>query len=344
MIQSVIALLGLLILAALGYGVYRTQSKMAKRGLSRGFTGLTLNDESSSNPTKPPKIRKSAEGHYIVICATVAEFHKAQCYFTIALQIATFVITFAGKEAITNVDQDFLLLVAVDGLLPVVLTLYTLMAFGKRSWYMIGLSITSVVLATANGIHITRSSTLSNYVDVKGSGPAACGSLGPMGVCFAIGRNNFIITSSLASHYYLLMMTVMDIFAGCLVLWKLLTESTNWWSVFTKGIARRLVARMKSTSGLTADEMHRSSKLNQRIQLWSTIFFHFVIAAGIIACLGVEFYLFRLLLTSPYVDAKSWGFGQIVGITIWMGVLMELAYLEYSEYFRLLSIGLEREG
>ena len=33
------------------------------------------------------------------------------------------------------------------------------------------------------------------------------------------------------------------------------------------------------------------------------------------------------------VDAKSWGFGQIVGIAIWMGVLMELAYLEYSQYY-----------
>jgi len=303
---------------------------MAKGRLTRGLTGLTLNGD-STNPTKPSRIKKSAEDHYIVMCATIAEFHKAQCYFTIALQIATFVITYSKTAPVINVDLDFLLIVAVDGLLPVLLTLYTLMAFGKNSWYMIGLSITSVVLSTINGIHITHS--FSSLTGVRGIGPATCGNVGPAGLCYALGKNNYAIDPTLAANYYYLIMSIMDVFAGALVLWKILSGSTNWWSRFTQGTSRRVVARSKSTSGLTPDELHRCSKLEKRIQLWIAIVLHFVFVATTLTCLGIEFSLFQILLTSPYVDAKSWGFGQIVGIAIWMGVLMELAYLEYSQYY-----------
>jgi hypothetical protein len=291
---------------------------------------LTLNDEPSSL-SKPLKVGKTVEDQYIIFCATLAEFHKTQCYFTIALQIATFVIIYSKTTPLLFVDQNFLLLVSLDGLLPVTLSLYTLMTFGKRSWYMIGLSVVSAVLSTANGVHITRS--FASYTDVPGVGPAACGGVGPAGLCYGIGRNSEIFQEDVASFYYKLIMSITDIFMGCLVLWKILTESTPWWSVWIKGLAKRLTAGMKSTSGFTSDETHRSNRLNHRIQFWIAVFFHFIIVAGMLVCLGLVFSLFQQVLASPYVDAKSWGFGQIVGITIWMGVMMELAYLEYSPYY-----------
>jgi hypothetical protein len=316
-------------LAALGYGVYRRQKRMSKGLLSRGLTGLTLSDE-SPHPQKPPQIGKTAEDHYIVFCATLAEFHKAQCYFTIALQIATFVITYNKSSPTTYIDQNFLLLVAIDGLLPVTLTLYSLMTFGKRSWYMISLSIISVVLSTANGIHINR--TFVSFTDVPGFGPKTCGGVGPVGLCFGIGANNIYIDDSVLSNEFYVIMIIADISAGCLVIWKLLTEATNWWSLFTKMLAKRFVARMKSTSGLTADELLRCDKVNHRIQLITVIVFHFLIAVALLGCSAFDLYLLQQLLASPFVDAKSWGFGQIVGITIWMGVILELVYLEWSEY------------
>jgi hypothetical protein len=334
--QSAIAIVGLLSLAILGYGVYRAQKKMAKEGQSRVLTGLTLHEESSKTK-KPPKIRKTVEDHYIVWCATLAEFHKAQCYFVIALQIATFVITYSKTTPVINVDQDFLLMVAVDGGLPVVLTLYTLMTFGKRSWYMIGLSVISVVLSTFNGTHITRS--FSSYTDVKGLGPAACGGVGPAGLCIGLGANDSIIDSSIASNDYFLVMGIVDFFAGCLVIWKILTESTNWWSVASSAVVKRiakmlvpLVGRIRPTSGLPADKVRRFNKINRLLKLSIIGFLHFFIVALLLCCMGLEFFMFETLLTSPYVDTKSWGFGQIVGITIWMGVILELVYLEWSQY------------
>ena len=292
-----------------------------------------VDSDESSHPQKPPKLGKTAEDHYIVCCATLAEFHKAQCYFTIALQIATFVITYSKTSPTSYIDQNFLLLVALDGIVPITVTLYTLSTFGKRSWYMITLSVVSIVLSTFNGIHINR--TFSSYTDVPGLGPATCGSVGPAGLCFGIGANNIVIDDSVLSNQFFVIMIITDVIAGCLVIWKLLTESTQWWEAFIRAIAKRLVARMKSTSGLTTDELHRCDKVNHRIQLITAIVFHFLIVVALFACSALDLYILEELLISPFVDVKSWGFGQIVGMTIWMGVILELAYLEWSEYLLL---------
>jgi uncharacterized membrane protein len=322
-------------LAILAYGVHKKQKNLSKSHLTRGLTGLTLNGEPSSL-SKPPKIGRTVEDQYIIFCATLAEFHKTQCYFTIALQIATFVIVYSKTTPLVFVDQNFLLLVSLDGLLPITLSLYTLMTFGKKSWYMIGLSVVSAVLSTVTGIHITRSFT--SYTDVPGLGPATCGGVGPAGLCYGIGKNSSAFQEDVISFYYKLVMSIADIFMGCLVIWKILTESTPWWSVWTKGLAKKLTAGMKNTSGVTADQIHRTSRLNHRIQFWAAVFFHFIAVAGLLGSLSVVLFLFEQVITSPFVDAKSWGFGQIVGITIWMGVVMELAYLEYSQYYPLILI------
>ncbi|KAE9363870.1 hypothetical protein N431DRAFT_356005 [Stipitochalara longipes BDJ] len=324
--QSVIALLGFVALAGLGYGVYRKQKRLSKSALNRGLTGLTLNDESANS--KEQKRGKTVEDQYIVVCATLAEFHKAQCYFTIALQIATFVIVYSKTTRVIFVDQTFLLIVSIDGLIPVAMTLYTLMTFGKRSWYMIGLSMISMILSTANGIHIIN--TFTTYTAAPGLGSAACGGVGPAALCYVIGANDFIFTNTLAVFYYRLIMSIMDIVGGSLVIWKILTESTPWWSILTRGVANKLAAGRKSKSEVTADDLHRANKIDRRIQLWTAICFHSIIVLAFLACYAIVFYLFSQLFTSPYVDLKGWGFGQIVGITIWMGVLLELVYLEWN--------------
>jgi len=325
-------------LAGLGYGVYRKQKRLSKSSLNRGLTGLTLNNEPSKE-SKEKKHGKTVEDHYIVLCATLAEFHKAQCYFTIALQIATFVIIYSKTAPVIFVDQAFLLIVSIDGLIPVATTLYTLMTFGKRSWYMIGLSVIAMVLSTANGIHIID--TFTSYTAAPDLGSAACGGVGPAALCFVIGENAYIFQNNLAVLYYKIIMSLMDIVGGSLVIWKLLTESTSWWAVWTRRMANRLVAGMKSISGLSADDSHRANNIYQRIQLGTAIGFHSIIILAFLACYSIEGYLFSQLFTSPYVDLKGWGFGQIVGITIWMGVILELVYLEWSKYSLLLTTATE---
>jgi len=154
------------------------------------LTILQSREEIDTGNTKPttPNEEEEPKGHYAIVNSVVAEFHKSQCYFAIALQIATFVIIRGGFASTAWVDQNFLLLVSADGLVPVVLTCYTIMTFGTKSWYIIVLTVITVVLSSITGGSVSR-----HFLKVDqesaipkvggGSWPAACGGLGPIGIC-----------------------------------------------------------------------------------------------------------------------------------------------------------------
>ena len=68
---------------------------------------------------------KMMKGHFGFWLRSLSEFHKAQCFYSIALQIASFV-TIYGKEK-NRMDDTFPLLISADGILPVATVLYTLL-------------------------------------------------------------------------------------------------------------------------------------------------------------------------------------------------------------------------
>lgn len=315
LIQSIIALLALCSLAILAVLVYRYDRKAAS---------ASENLRSAKHHTL--KLAR-ARRHWEVTNAILADFQKAQCYLTIALQIASFVVIFSDLVSTSYNDQNLLLLVSLDGLIPVVLGLYTLMTFGKKSWYMITLSVISVALASATGCYISLKVLLpqASQSDVQtinvagGTWPAVCGGTGPEGVCNGIGPNAVGFDDD--SSAFLAMMAVLDAITVLLVLWKISTESTIAWSTASGWLANRLTGQQKS----------REHNLH-RIQYVTRIFFHFLVASSILGCLAVELYFFDQIFTSSLVDFTSWGFGQIVGITVWAGIFIEAAYLEYCQF------------
>jgi len=105
----------------------------------------------------------------------------------------------------------------------------------------------------------------------------------------------------------------MDVVMGGLVLWKVFTESTQWWSCMTKPITARF---------------RPSIVRNTRFVL------HLVMLCAMLVCLAFDFLFFYYLYNSPLIDT-TWSFGQIVGLTIWSGTILELAYLEYCKLLHL---------
>jgi hypothetical protein len=105
----------------------------------------------------------------------------------------------------------------------------------------------------------------------------------------------------------------------------------------TKLVANRVTARRKSSRVLAADELTRYNQVLRLIRRVTRIVLHSLVVSGLLLCLGVEFDWFWVIFSGPFVDFQSWGFGQIVGITIWVGAFLELAYLEYSQSYPLLS-------
>lgn len=249
------------------------------------------------------------------------------------MQIASCVVIFSDLKSTIYSDQNFLLLVSLDGLIPVVLTLYTLMAFGKKSWYMIILSLIPVVLASITGGYLATKVLLTQEADatvisVTGGGwPATCGNIGPGVFCAGMGPNVYGYGDTSGS--FLGIMALLDVITGLLILWKLLTDYTTLWETTTKWLAGKLTTpRSEHHLAVTDDAYHRSLR---RVQTTSRVICHSVAASAILACLGVEFYYFFVIFISAFVDFHSWSFGQIVGITTWAAVFIEFGYLQYCK-------------
>ena len=82
------------------------------------------------------------------------EFHKAQCFFIMAIEIAAQIVTRKGSTEEPNLESiylnyDLLRIIGMSGLLPTTLTLFYLHSAGRKSWYLFILTLVSVVLALA---------------------------------------------------------------------------------------------------------------------------------------------------------------------------------------------------
>ena len=179
---------------------------------------------------------------------------------------------------------------------------------------MIILSLISVALSSIVGIHI-RGNFLPNNDAYGGQWPATCGDLSPAGICHGVGENNTNFKDD--AHFYLILMIIIDIIAICLVVWKMLTEVTDSWASMAKVIETKTITWRLLTA--------------PRATICIRIFLHSLVAFSLFACFGIEFYYVYHAFTSAFIETKSWGFGQIVGITVWARVFLELAYLEYSQ-------------
>ncbi len=317
LIQSIIAFLGLFLLAGLAMMAHWHSCKVASLGEAVS--------EHEQEELRRHKLKiHSAKRHWAIINSALAEFHKAQCYFAIALQIASCVILLTNIASTTAIDQSFLLLVAVDGLIPIVLTLYTLMMFGKKSWYMIILSVISVGLASGTGGYLLKyvvdaTSSLAN----GGTWPASCNDIGPQALCLPIGPN------SAGGSFNVIGLTlgvivIADIITFLLVLWKVLDSPFQMWPAARGWFANRLASGGSS--------LYRPRQ--GRFQSVTRTCFHLFVTLGILVTLGMEFFIFtEIFFFSPYVNFQDWSFGQIVGITTWAGTLVEVAYLEFCQSY-----------
>jgi len=293
-------------------------------------------DSSNSNSTKHKGRSSGPEHHSIVIHATLADFHKTQCYFVIALQLAALLISYSGTITTfsTTIDKHFLLFVSANGLVPIVLTLYTLMTFGEKSRYMIVLSIVAVLLSSGTGTtlvagHLGDSGPLSEIGDWP-----ACGNNSPTNICHGIGQNAIPILdidTAQESQAYIIIMVITTTITACLVLWKVITESTTMWVKISEWVTQRVAFRIKRPQVATEVGLTRHKRILRRIERITRVLLHSLVVLSLLACLGIELFYFGQIFESQFVDFNSWGFGQIVGITAWVGFLVELVYLQYSE-------------
>ena len=107
--------------------------------------------------------------HAQSLVTALVEFHKAQCYFAGAIQIAA--VIFAGSFRKTmnrcrdgsatdelptflqQMDAELLFTLSTNGTLPIAFTLTCIARYGRQSWYLILLSVSTITISTTTLIY-----------------------------------------------------------------------------------------------------------------------------------------------------------------------------------------------
>ena len=96
------------------------------------------------SPKAAQKLRRS-------LFTALVDFHKSQCYFAGAIQIAALVLVSqidAAQAVADYLDAELLVTISTSGFVPVIFTLTCIAHFGQSSWYLISLSILTGILST----------------------------------------------------------------------------------------------------------------------------------------------------------------------------------------------------
>ena len=308
LIQTLIALLGFAILASI-----RLRTHLAKKKRERAAQNTIQKKgawmSSSKIAANPPSLGNEKSHSKIWIFAT-GEFHKLQCYYAIALLIASFVALYSrndGERA--QLDDVFLMLISANGLIPVSLTFYTLMLVRRTTPYHVVLTITSALLASTTGFWIVKNYSLDQPVTSE-QWPDTCGALSPQYIC---GGYKFEMNDAYYPQIvFTVAATLCNILIAYLVVWYTLSRFKN---EYLTRLKERLLPKGS-----------RSIRLVQAV-------LHTLAVIILLGCTTMELFFFVKLLFNKYTitDLHDWGFGQIVGITVWVAVIVDLARHEIGK-------------
>ena len=274
--------------------------------------------------------------------ATV-EFHKAQCFFILAIELAANMVISEGTlndsttpTTLQGLFNNYSLLggISISGFLPVTFTLLVLHRSGVHSWYLVILSDCALVLSAVTmyrvgDFTISPAERHSLMVTNAAGQYPTCGYKDLTAFCFR-GPYDVTLTSMEAfgsGHIdgpSLLLIFTCTILA-LINLDHLGLQQTSQYERFVRWLLSWVDTFLRR---IHKRKDHRSA---QHLLAMSKDCLYFYIWV-----LYVTFIVFSLQTLSYYYftlgPAKSWTFGQIVAVTVWAGPLLEFVKLLVRKY------------
>ena len=285
--------------------------------------------------------------------ATV-EFHKAQCFFMLAIDIATQIVLKTGTlndgtASLQGLYNNYMLIgsISLSGLLPVSFMLLTLHSVGVRSWYLLSLSSCTIALSaatlfTTGSFNPGPADLLRLRNQVSESFPA-CGSRDPSNYC--LQANYATLTSmnmsggSIGGPILLFTLIVLALIFSdyCGVRSTLSYAWINKWWLQRLKIVSNVVQYPRDPR--VHPSLHPSFSLPLLIQApsctshclyfitWSCYFIFWI------------YYLQSLKVAASAGLVQTWTFGQIIAISVWAQPLFEYVKLLVRELPAFVCVG-----
>lgn len=251
------------------------------------------------------------------------EFHKAQCYFAGTLMIAIFV---SGIIKIDVAMIYLLLPLTMNGVVPVVFA-YIMLVYNRAcSSAITFLTVAVYILSTVafwilyinlRSLVTTNDLTYNVFAQYMYgiSSIDTCGGLSALAACpdnLLLGREKAIGAIKLLRFIPPLVWSI----STAILLGVLTAEA---WTQVGK---YRLHAETLSDQ-TTSNAAYITSK-TIHVAFWLTTF-------ASIGCVALQMSLLSITLSLDMFDAKDWGFGQVVAVTIWVPPVFDYLYLLLSK-------------
>ena len=279
---------------------------------------------------RPLRTATKNRDRMINVATALLDFHKAQCYFIAAIEIAALVLASQAhgdfkKNAPPAVFDILLTLpISLNGIVPVVFSLSCIALYSRLSWHIVLLSMIPIALSTGSlaltYIWILRISAAYGWdmINAQNAGvdqtytvkftPILCGSKS--------GNMDKVL-----DRRDIRFAAIWLVYCYCIAwaLWCLLTQSIK--NLDKESLGARVLARSRSfgTGRLKPTSRNKVAACGYAmlLVLWGL-------------CFAYHFYLYSLFTRSKLVSGQ-WSFAQIIAVTVWIPSIVELLYLEHGE-------------
>lgn len=276
--------------------------------------------------TNPPH-RRYWKRHRPALIAAFDEFHRAQCLFTAAIQIASIIVlkdnhlNYSGSTL--RLNYVFLQTVAVNGIISITYTYWFVSRATKRSVYRFSLTLATFTLACA-GFAIATWYSENFEVSGRDIRLSSCGRIDLGAQCsFQETNLNILEVSSrlLAKAYIpcgLLMLHLTGEFLVPDYLTEILT-ALHYCKPSRKGDSK---PKLRAYRRVKHNQQQLRGLKRFCVLIYRTVYFMLFALQGYI--LGQYF--------DKGVDTSKWSFGQIVAIAVWSSAVLEFIQLELGEF------------
>ena len=293
-----------------------------------------------------PYWRRLLQRHEEKLITSIVDFQKAQCYFSIALQVAS--VASGSLVSTSMLDPNLLVPLSTNAILPLTLNLLVIHHFGRTSIYLSALTFFSWLIASIVFWHLYTWTFIPLYwnytlnddpiVSFFGHWDASTSleaSLGALPACGQHSAREICGGTSPDPAYYELN-PPMKALSWTPLIWVFCTLYLVAIYFEQIGRARKGFAlRYRAILNLfnVCIPSWLSIKLRKYLNKWklsSDSIFQLTIISFL--CLfGFQFYLFSNNVALGLVDTSSWGFGQIVAVFAWVPPMVEYVYLLFGE-------------